>query len=191
MGTDTHIAASAEPGVQTEDFPERVRVNQTKLTSELRPHNDFIVGGSGSSGSVVARRLAENPDVNTSLGVWIGGDFSDGRVPDLSGQAKQPPINPNEMNNTPVGPFPPFRKGFHRCSLRSSRTGPILPFSCRCSVGMPSRTYPTTDLRSLRFGRRRVRVHRRGEPVQFEIRFPQIGDTSEELDGSIVKNSRE
>jgi cytochrome c peroxidase len=52
------------------------------------------------------------PVFNANLGVWIGGDFWDGRVPDLSGQAKQPPINPNEMNNTPVGPYPPLQQTF-------------------------------------------------------------------------------
>jgi cytochrome c peroxidase len=40
------------------------------------------------------------PVFNASLGVWIGGDFWDGRVPDLSTQAQQPPINANEMANT-------------------------------------------------------------------------------------------
>jgi choline dehydrogenase len=67
MKNKTNIAASSEPYTHTEEFAQRVRVNQAKLTSELKPHYDFVVCGSGSSGSVVARRLAENSNVSVLL----------------------------------------------------------------------------------------------------------------------------
>jgi choline dehydrogenase len=71
-----------------DSFADRVRSNQHQLTSELRPQYDFIVCGSGSSGSVVARRLAENPDVSVLL-LEAGGTDD---VPSVI-EANQWPIN--------------------------------------------------------------------------------------------------
>ena len=80
----THFVSN----VVTAEFAERVRLNQRKLSFDLKPQYDFIVCGSGSSGSVVARRLAENPNVSVLL-LEAGGDDD---VPNVM-EASQWPTN--------------------------------------------------------------------------------------------------
>src|SRR5215475_1346440 len=57
---------------EQEELAERVRLNQRNLSSELRTSYDYIVCGSGTSGSVVAARLASDPDAQV-LVVEAGG----------------------------------------------------------------------------------------------------------------------
>jgi choline dehydrogenase len=53
--------------MQDPGFERRMIENQARLTASLRAEYDFIVCGGGASGSVVARRLAENPDAHVLL----------------------------------------------------------------------------------------------------------------------------
>jgi choline dehydrogenase len=57
----------AIPGMLDQDFAQRVASNQAALSRQLNDSFDFIVCGAGSSGAVVARRLAEDTAVSVLL----------------------------------------------------------------------------------------------------------------------------
>src|SRR5215472_13743261 len=68
--TEMNFKSGTQPG---DGFAERVNANQQKLRSNLKTQYDFVICGSGSSGSVVASRLGENPAVSVLL-LEAGGD---------------------------------------------------------------------------------------------------------------------
>ena len=65
MAPTTNNNSTNEP--EALEFETRVQATQRRLAAELQSSYDFIVCGSGSSGSVVARRLAEAGDVSVLL----------------------------------------------------------------------------------------------------------------------------
>src|SRR5262249_48797642 len=63
--------------IEQDSFAARVRANQRKLASELRTRFDYIVCGAGTSGCVVAARLAADPKTHVLVLEAGGTDESD------------------------------------------------------------------------------------------------------------------
>jgi choline dehydrogenase len=70
------MAAIAENRMER-NFVERARANQYGLPCEIGTKFDYIVCGAGTSGSVVAARLAANPHISVLVLEAGGGDEAD------------------------------------------------------------------------------------------------------------------
>jgi len=66
-----------QPKFDADNFAERVRLNQQKLAAELKSYYDFVICGAGTSGSVVAARLAAEPKIQVLLLEAGGSDETD------------------------------------------------------------------------------------------------------------------
>jgi cytochrome c peroxidase len=74
---------------------------------------------------------------------YVGGAFWDGRVPDLTAQAMQPFINPNEMDNTPTnGVYPPVFGGYSALVAQKVTTKYRRLFEAAFGPGIIQRTTP-------------------------------------------------
>jgi cytochrome c peroxidase len=72
---------------------------------------------------------------------YVGGDFWDGRVPDLTFQATEPFIDPDEMNNTPTnGIFPGKLGGFSALVAQKATTKYRAQFEAAYGPGIIERT---------------------------------------------------
>jgi cytochrome c peroxidase len=67
------------------------------------------------------------PYFDSNLGVYLGGTFWDGRTPDEAHQAREPFLDPNEMANTPVGPYPPVAGGYSPLVVKKVQSRPYTP----------------------------------------------------------------
>src|SRR5215468_9958434 len=72
--TDLHLEQNGR-----KDFALRARLNQQKLTSNLKSHYDFIVCGAGTSGCVVAAKLAADSKSEWKSDWLLNGQGSRGR----------------------------------------------------------------------------------------------------------------
>ncbi len=64
-------------------------------------------------------------------GTYLGGQFWDGRTPNLAEQARMPFLDQNEMANQPVGPFPPHAGGYSPLVARKLRSRPYVKLFAR------------------------------------------------------------
>jgi cytochrome c peroxidase len=65
------------------------------------------------------------PYFDANLGVYLGGLFWDGHAPDEAHQARQPFLQPNEMNNTPGnGIYPPVYGGYSPLVVQKVQSRP-------------------------------------------------------------------
>ena len=128
------------------------------------------------------------------LGVYLGGTFWDGRTTDLAHQAQQPPLNPDEMDNTPTnGIYPPVFGGYSALLAQKLQSRPYTPlFKQIYGEDVFTKYTPQQIYQLILPGDRGVPGHGRGLWVQLEVRRLQIRRAAEETVHALrIRRARE
>jgi len=102
---------------------------------------------------------------------WVGGNFWDGRVPDLSTQARQPFVNPDEMNNTPTnGIYPPPAGGYSALVVQKVQNSAYAPLFQQIYGADAFTKYTVPDLYTL-ITEAIAQYEQSGELCQFSSKY--------------------
>jgi cytochrome c peroxidase len=172
---DTTLSNPKGYACATCHIPETGFTGPSSLVNELwGPQPGVVLGRIGDrkpQSYVYAAFCPIGPYFDTNAGVYIGGDFWDGRVPDLATQALQPPINPNEMANTATnGVYPPLAGGYSALVAQKLATRPYTPLFLQVYGQQAFQVYTPEQIYKL-FGQAVAAYESTGEVNPFSSKY--------------------